>query len=353
MIPLFRPSLMIRALAATAALSTTLIVAAPAGAAADTDAPLHATVPTNRPDIHAFAKPESGFNAETASTADLKKHGLPRRPSATAKPQALRQWQDVIRHAKHAITPQFSPRPQARRAPQFTRGSGTSNNWSGAVDSQPVCARRFFCPITPAPAVTGVEGIWTIPSVEGSGQVGTVSTWVGLDGFSNNQVQQIGTDATNTDFGFAMYEPWYELYPDGSQTIPNLPIGPGDQMYGMVQYEAGNQIWFFMEDLTTGDYSSFVVPATYSSLGQSAEWIMERPEYNGTFDHPLPYFGSQMLSDLYFWNDNGNFYPALASFPYTLTLLDMYGFSGDQLDHTDPNPDGTSASSTITWLNYQ
>jgi len=340
------------ALIVTALISSVFVSSIPAEAASPDDPSLLANVPTNRPDIHAFAAPEPGFDAETASALDLKKHGLPPRPSSTAHPQALSQWLEIVRHAKHAVTPRFAPRP-ARKAPQFTRGGSSSYNWSGAVAAQPICF-RFFCPVTPAPRIIGVEGSWTVPPVEGSAYVGTVSSWVGLDGYGNSQVQQIGTDSTNTDFGFAMYEPWFELFPDSSQAITSLSVAPGDQMFGMVQYSPGsNSIWFYLGDLATNQYTSFAVPAKYGSPGRSAEWIVERPTYNGTFDHPLPPFGTTTFSDMWFWNDASASYPANASFPYTGTLLDMYDNSGTQLDHAAIKPDSANASITTTWLNYQ
>jgi hypothetical protein len=347
-----RPRLLLSTLAATALLSTTLLATAPVGAEPVFDGAARATVPTSQPQIRAFAATEPGFNPETASTAELERHGLPLPPSATANPGALRQWQDIVRHARYPITPQFTPRP-GRNGPQSTRGAGTSQNWSGAAVSSPTCSRRIFCPVG-ATRILAVEGHWVVPAVDGSGQVGTASTWVGLDGYTNKQVQQIGTDATNTDFGFALYDAWYELYPDDSLEITNLAIRPGDQMFGLVQYDPGsNSIHFFLLNLTTGEFVSFTAPAKYGSPGDNAEWIVERPGYFNTFDHPLPAFGTTSLTGLWFQNDQGAWYPANGSSPYTSTLIDMYGFDGLQLDHTAAAPDGFNAAISVNWLNYQ
>ncbi len=340
-------------LAVTAILSTGLVLSAPAGAASAFDSTPQASVPTNHPQIFAFTAPEAGFNPETASAADLQRHGLPPRPDATAHPQAFRTWQDVIRHAKHEIKPEFTPRP-ARKGPSFKYGTGSSLNWSGASASVPSCTSIFCRAIVTRPRpIVGVEGYWTVPAVEGGDGIGTVSSWVGIDGASNNQVQQIGTDATHTSSGFAVYDAWFELFPDVSQTIGNYFVAPGDQMFAMVQYYgSSNSLWFYMVDLSRNEYVSFMTTAKYGNPGNSAEWIMERPAFNNNFNYPLPPFAPQSLTGLWFWNDQGAWYPSNSTGPYTSKLIDMYGYSGNQLDQTTAAYDPNNASILITWLNY-
>jgi hypothetical protein len=334
---------LLRGIAATTLLSTLLLSRGPALAAAGADgAPATGTVPTNNPHLFAFPAPPAGFDPLTASAAELKRYGLPLPPAATKHPKAFQRWQQIVRHAHRAVTPHFTPKPGLKH-------NATSGNWSGGAVTTPACG-RFGCGWVSQAPIAGVEGEWTVPDVSGSSEIGQVSEWVGLDGDGNNQVQQIGTDATNVDPGIAVYDAWVELYPDDSQGLSGLTIGSGDDMFGQVQFdEASNTLYFFLMDITQNAYVSFATAATYLSPGHSAEWIVERPFYNGTYDHPLPWFGTVNLTSLWFFNDQGSWYQANNN-PYNQSLIDMTGTTGTVLATTTATGD---SSDTVTWQNYQ
>lgn len=98
----------------------------------------------------------------------------------------------------------------------------TSSNWSGYA-------------VTGADgSVTNAKGSWVVPYVNcGATPTAYASFWVGIDGYSSNTVEQIGTDS-DCQNGSPSYYAWFEFYPHASFTVNSLAIkrrfyfGPGD-----------------------------------------------------------------------------------------------------------------------------
>src|SRR5262249_16810121 len=85
----------------------------------------------------------------------------------------------------------------------------TSSNWSGYADQTNLNTPQNG-------AVTAVSGSWVVPSVvAGSSRSSYSSFWVGIDGYSSNSVEQIGTDSDVIN-GVPTYYAWYEMYPNPS-----------------------------------------------------------------------------------------------------------------------------------------
>lgn len=134
-------------------------------------------------------------------------------------------------------------------------------------------------------AVTGsdftrVEGSWIVNAVDCTETPNTFSSeWVGIDGWSSNTVEQIGTDADclgSTPF----YWVWYEFYPYGSVVIRDVSIAAGDEFAAVVNYDGNNYYTVALKNETTGQSFSKKVyfdGADGSGPPQrnSAEWIME------------------------------------------------------------------------------
>jgi hypothetical protein len=83
---------------------------------------------------------------------------------------------------------------------------------------------------------TSVYGVWVVPSVICTGVKETqyASFWVGIDGYSSNSVEQIGTDS-DCDGSTPSYYAWYEFYPAGSFNIDSVPVNPGNVISASVQ----------------------------------------------------------------------------------------------------------------------
>jgi hypothetical protein len=159
-----------------------------------------------------------------------------------------------------------------------------SINWSGYADAE-----------TGSNTVSQVSGTWTMPAVSClpapyENQDAFLANWVGIDGFNNGTVEQLGT-AVQCFEGVKYYYVWYEMYPqntveEGTAACINNNVDcpqPGDQISASVTVTpAGsgeNNYQFTLTDHTRPDESFSVTQqcAATTCLDASAEWIIERP----------------------------------------------------------------------------
>jgi hypothetical protein len=211
-----------------------------------------------------------------------------------------------------------------------------SYNWSGYALS------------AGAGAVTQVAGNWVVPAVA-SNVAGYSSAWVGIDGWSNNMVEQIGTDSDYVN-GQAHYYAWYEMYPAASVTL-GLSISPGDTISASVAVTSPGQFTLSLMNVTTGKSSS--VPPQTSSQAQltSAEWIQEAPSsFAGIL--PLANFGTINFSGA---NATVSGTSGAADNGWsgtTLYQVDMITRNGSLKDRTSALTDSgspTTSSFSVTW----
>jgi hypothetical protein len=157
-----------------------------------------------------------------------------------------------------------------------------STNWSGYG-----AATNLSTPATGS--VTAVSGSWVVPTVTGPRR-GTdySSAWVGIDGLSDDTVEQIGTEQDVSN-GSAHYDAWWEMYSSGigqpEQVISGFTIKPGDSISASVQYTGSGNFVLTITDSTSK--KSFATTqntsATQSPTASqnSAEWIVEAPTVGG------------------------------------------------------------------------
>ena len=199
-----------------------------------------------------------------------------------------------------------SPRNKLPGAAKPVSGSVSSMpslNWSGFADTSSTSTADDF---------TNVLGRWTIPSVACPGgpyrtQGAYIANWVGLDGFSDSTVEQLGTSAMCYE-GTLFYYVWYEMFPAGTveegttaciDNNVNCPQ-PGDQISASVSVTPGtdgnNNYKLSLTDYTRPQESFSVNSscAATTCVDSSAEWIVERPAYEpiaGLFQFvPLVFF---------------------------------------------------------------
>ncbi len=112
--------------------------------------------------------------------------------------------------------------------PRVRLWESTDENWSGyAVPLETSGLSDTF---------SQVQGTWVVPSVTGNSRSVTYSSmWVGLDGYANGTVEQIGSEQDWTGRGQQNYV-WFEMYPSGSYEIEGFPADPGDMITAEVQY---------------------------------------------------------------------------------------------------------------------
>ncbi len=107
-----------------------------------------------------------------------------------------------------------------------------------------------------------------------------VSNWVGIGGYDDSTLIQLGSMEIAPTSGSTSYLVWYELYPASTQLIPNS-VKPGDIITASLQCTAACspssvQTWqLSMVDHTAG--WSWRQSFQYQSSMASAEWITEAP----------------------------------------------------------------------------
>lgn len=162
---------------------------------------------------------------------------------------------------------------------------GTSLNWSGyaAVTSL----------LHPASnSVTAVSGSWTVPTLSSSIDNTYSSIWVGIDGFSSNTVEQIGTEHDWSGHSQSNYA-WFEMYPSGAYEIVGFPVDIHDSISAEVSYTGSSTFRLTITNNTK--HVTTVIPSSYTrssqALRSSAEWIVEAPSSSrGVL--PLAHYGT-------------------------------------------------------------
>jgi hypothetical protein len=270
--------------------------------------PAH-TVPTNVPGIYAYTQPPASFDPHRATDQELVAWGYPARPAAAADAAAWARWEQLVNPAVQRLIPELRQRPGVYHRP--VRGlrrdtlqsnvnapdASTSSNWSGFA----------LVPNSGQQPYAQVEAAWTVPTVKQaphtcSGGWDYSSQWVGLGGFADSYLLQAGSAANVfCDIGnnVAEYFPWIEWLPAAetvlyanAATSQLFPFAPGDYLIvtvtatnfsggvstsGTLLFQDVTQAWSVSLSFTASSLGGSEV------TGQSAEWIVERTEVDGSF----------------------------------------------------------------------
>jgi hypothetical protein len=177
----------------------------------------YATVPTNLPGVHSMAPLPAGFDPGAASAAALREHGLLWRRPREDDPEVVKHaWRRAFARPwlpENHVVPVLEVQPgrlhgRPRRTKSRCQPPSSATNWSG-------------CAIDDGQWVT-VSASWIVPTVkkppnkpgEGPGPDGgwDSSTWIGLDGYDNDELFQAGTMQNVDGSGNAHYSAWFEWY---------------------------------------------------------------------------------------------------------------------------------------------
>ena len=229
----------------------------------------------------------------------------------------------------------------------------TSSNWAGyAVENYTLVPQGHHQKkVITNNAVSSVNGTWLVPEVgpspNYSGSTWS-SCWVGIDGYSDSTVEQIGTEQDyNATTNTSSYSAWYEMYPAPFYTI-NETVSPGDVMTATVTWESGNTFTLTINDLGKWSFSTTqTLPSGSTALRQSAEAIAEAPSaINGVL--PLADFGQVQFSGV---TANGAAFDEATS-PWStidpITMIDGTSQASPTSLTDSPNPD----SFNVTWSEY-
>jgi len=162
-------------------------------------------------------------------------------------------------------------------------------NWSGYVAATNLSQPQLN-------SVTKVSGSWIVPNVTGPSSGTTNSSiWVGIDGYGNHTVEQLGTEEDVNKDGQPVYYAWWEMESKQGANVAgqgyaarihSMMVLPGDSITASVQYissgaHAGQFDLSIVDNSRANDsFSTYETSSqTQSPLAQrsSAEWIVEAP----------------------------------------------------------------------------
>jgi len=168
----------------------------------------------------------------------------------------------------------------------FRSNGISSNNWAGYV-----VAKNFTNPVLDS--VTFVEGFWKVPSIKHSNKTTYCATWVGIDGFNNHTVEQIGTEQeyiVSKSFTGQYNYAWVEMFPQNAQIIGGFPVNVGDVIKGSVTFMGDNKFNLTLVNRTRKVKTKLIKSLSNQAQRICAEWIVEAPFLNGVL--PLGNFGT-------------------------------------------------------------
>lgn len=262
-----------------------------------------------------YPAPPANFNPAAASDEELALYGFPPRPDpGEATPFA--HWLKMVSTPQVRIThPQleqtaiYNGVAKGWNEGKVVNGitNTTSTNWSGFAVNTPNNTftvnnsriyMEFIVPIAQQ-AFHVCSGDWVYSS-----------QWVGFDGVTSNDVLQAGSEADDYCSGGSnspFYSLWYEWFPNPEVRI-SLPIAPGNMVAVEVWYTTsapyGHAYWVnYSTQVSTT--LAFNPPGGTTYVGNSAEWIEERPGVNGGLANLTNYVGNPFTLDYAY---NGQYY---------------------------------------------
>jgi hypothetical protein len=309
-------------------------------------------VPTNPGAVvKVMLAPPKEFNALTAQPQELERYGLPPKPDQIRDAKSFELWQKAVtnktfvqpaveqtriyhRPAKVTNKPaQLSdntqPLPTEAIPTPPSHPVAYSYNWSGVV---------AYAPTNPF-QISAVYGYFIVPAVEHAfgvrnGAWDYCGEWVGIDGFGSGDVMQAGIEAdafASASTSSSFYSFWLEWFPYPEIQIGNFPLGPGDTVFAEVWNTSPTNAYCYLVNFSTNQAAAFnfTAPPGTRLVGNSAEWVVERPEVGGLFATLSNYVGEAWVSCVALGrNRTVGYYPGLVpagTILYDLTMLDNQG----------------------------
>jgi hypothetical protein len=250
------------------------------------------TSPTDPGSVRTHPLPPDGFDPRAASPLELRRYGVPQRPSPAVHPELAALWEEVFSRKLSFITPTLQPAQELLNGlgrPDRPRQAVTLTHpyWSGGVTH--AAAGQAFGWVT---------GRWNVPDVappsDGPGNWYSFA-WIGIDGTAD--VTQIGTvQYVSADSNgnlskqcYAVCEWWKQPW----QVVSNFPVSFGDTVAGLICMLSPTEAEYSMVNSTAGVYTAFRTlspPPNTASAENQAEWILEHPGVKGGSPQ-LPNFG--------------------------------------------------------------
>lgn len=268
------------------------------------------------PDITTYP-PQPGFDPLTASAAALRANGYPPRPSGGP---ALAAWQTAISRATHYVPPVLIPSSHS-----FGPAVSSRASWSGSYEY----SYNYAGHVMPQAALGNPNlyyswAEWTVPAVPGDPNYSNeypdkapdAAFWAGT---GVQQIIQAGTSSISTS------TPQYLFWVDDAPNNADYAVGPngqtllttpGDTVAVSTDYSGslngGGTATFWLEDLTSSNYTMFTMNNVEYPGWRAADFINERPIINDHFLY-LPDFGSSVFTDCFTEDDSGDIWYLVTS----------------------------------------
>jgi hypothetical protein len=239
------------------------------------------------------------FDATVSAERRAALNGPPMPPQQRA-PKAYEEWKKaaaisashpgsiMLNSAAPTLTQtNLSNGPMQRAANRFNAPIGAKNvaassyNWSGTS----------IVGISNAANREAVLGEFVVPQAQQAfgtcdGGWDYSSQWVGVDGNGSNDVLQLGAEADAYCSGGAKatyYSAWIEWYPYSETRVSTPAVKPGDVMFVEVWNTTTTTAFAWLVNLSTQQSAVYTLTAYpgYPVVGNSVEWIVERPGVSG------------------------------------------------------------------------
>jgi len=300
---------------------------------------------TNIAGVHTFEAPPYGFNALSAGDEELAVYGFPPRPSPQADPAGFAHWAKAMTASRTRWSGELKPtsfysRP-ARMVPApagtpitAAPKTGASLNWSGFINTNTLkkyntktsfyyVLSEFNVPVVNQPANT-CDGGWDLES-----------SWNGIDGFQDQGALLQGGSLSGAycrgNTRSWLYYAWVEWFP-AYAALEEFTVNPGDDLFVETWDTSATQGYVYLADLTTGIYGTYGLTPNGGAglIGNSAEYVVERPCCQGTNFYPLANYVLDFWAGSYAVNfnqyNNGTaptFYPgSTAATNYLIDMID-------------------------------
>ena len=140
-----------------------------------------------------------------------------------------------------------------------------SSNWSGVAVT--------------GGSYTRVTGTWVVPKVTITSSNRYAADWVGIGGYSTQDLIQSGTAEESVN-GHANYYAWTEILPAPESRLSGFAVHPGDRITVDVDQLSTTSWRITVTNGTTGQ--KVTKNLNYASTHASAEWIHEAPTIGGS-----------------------------------------------------------------------
>ena len=213
---------------------------------------------TNLFETKTFLPPPRGFDPLTASKRLLIKYGFPSRPDRIAARTHCKAWELYFSRKFKHIVPSFeisslqSPQPTKKMTLEDIYRDGESSGIVAFSHNDPY---------------KWVWGTWSVPKfytpdTDGARYFG--STWIGIDGYSENDILQAGTDVEIVNKNGRLQKSmkfWWAWHPAYKITIENFPVSPLDRIYCLICATRPGKAYIYLSNENRLSYTSFKITA--------------------------------------------------------------------------------------------